>query len=106
MPLKAARLAVQVIGLLSDSARASRLSFADVVKRLAEAAEGAPTFVSKKPDRIERFIVVHGQILLNQIAHFPAKDVQRAPFVAALKQRMETRRHHKLYYVKHKLRKT
>ena len=102
VPLKGARLAVKVIGLLSDESRASRLSFADVVKRLADAPEDAPTFVSKKADRVERFVVVHGQIFLNQIAHFPKKDVQRAPFVAALKQRMETRRHHKLYYVKHK----
>lgn len=33
--LKAARLAVRILGMLSDEARASRLSFADVVKRLA-----------------------------------------------------------------------
>ncbi len=48
VPLKAARLAVKIIGLLEDQKRAARLSFADVVKRLAEQEEGSPTFISKK----------------------------------------------------------
>ena len=37
-----------MLGLLTAEARASRLSFNDVIKRLAEAPEGSPTFVSKK----------------------------------------------------------
>lgn len=46
--LKAAKVAVHILGLLSAEARASRLSFADVVKRLAELAEGDSAFISKK----------------------------------------------------------
>lgn len=51
-------------------------------------------------DRIERFLVVHGQILLSQIKAYPNKDVQRSQFVTSLKQKMEARRHSKLYYSK------
>lgn len=51
-------------------------------------------------DHIERFLVVHGQILLSQIKAYPNKDVQRSQFVTALKQKMESRRHNKLYYSK------
>jgi hypothetical protein len=71
VPLKAARLAVKVIGLLSEAERASRLSFADAIKRLAEEPQGSPLFISKNRDRVERFVVVHGQIFLNQIKAFP-----------------------------------
>ena len=46
---------------------------------------------------MERFVVVHGQILLNQFRHFPNKAVARSAFVGALKERMAQRRHHVLY---------
>jgi len=95
--LRAARLAVRILTTLADEARASRLSFNDLVKRLAELPEDDPAFVSKKPDRVERFVVVHGQIILNQFSVYPKKEVQRAAFVGELKARMETRKHHKLY---------
>ncbi len=42
-------------------------------------------------------MVVHGQIMLNQFRHFPIKAVAKSAFVAALKQKMELRRHCKLY---------
>lgn len=100
MPLKAARLAVKVISMLSEAERASRLSFADVVKALAAEPEGSPLFISKKVERVERFVVVHGQIFLNQIKAFPKQAVQRSPFVNGLKAAMEARRHSKLYYSK------
>lgn len=48
-------------------------------------------------DAVERFVVVHGQILLNQFRHFPNKAVARSAFVGALKERMAQRRHHVLY---------
>lgn len=41
--------------------------------------------------------MVHGQILLSQIRAYPSKDVARSQFVGALKQKMEARRHSKLY---------
>jgi hypothetical protein len=53
-------------------------------------------------DRVERFLVVHGQILLNQIRNFPKQAVARSAFVGALKGKMATRRHHKLYISKTK----
>jgi hypothetical protein len=48
VPLKTARLAVRVISMIQDEARASRLSFADVAKRLTELPETDACFVSKK----------------------------------------------------------
>eukprot|EP00967_Tisochrysis_lutea_P013587 scaffold15173_cov20-Tisochrysis_lutea.AAC.2 len=49
---------------------------------------------------VQRFVVVHGQIILNQFRHYPNKAVQRAAFTTELKRNMETRKHHKLYMSK------
>ena len=46
--LRAARVALFTLGLLDAEARASRLSFADVVRRIADQPDTAPAFLSKK----------------------------------------------------------
>ena len=46
---------------------------------------------------VERFVVVHGQIILNQFKHFPNKAIQSCAFVNSLKAAMEARKHSKLY---------
>lgn len=46
---------------------------------------------------VERFVVVHGQIILNQFKNFPKKSVANSAFVSGLKGKMELRRHCKLY---------
>lgn len=47
-------------------------------------------------EEVQRFVEVHGQIILNQFRNFPNRTVQHASFVAALRQRLELRRHHKV----------
>ena len=49
---------------------------------------------------MQRFVVVHGQIILNQFRHYPNKAVQRSAFATELKRNMEMRKHHKLYMAK------
>lgn len=48
-------------------------------------------------DTVQRFVVVHGQILLNQFKSFPVKAVRNSAFASALRAQMELRRHAKLY---------
>lgn len=48
VPLKSARVAVALINMLQQESRASRLSFADIVKRLGEVPPGSHTFISKR----------------------------------------------------------
>ena len=50
-------------------------------------------------DAVERFVVVHGQIILNQFKNFPKKAVANSAFVGGLKAKMELRRHCKLYTI-------
>lgn len=46
---------------------------------------------------VERFAVVHGQIIANQFKHFPNKAIQNCAFLLGLTRLMEARRHCKLY---------
>lgn len=41
---------------------ARRLSFKDICKRLAELPDTDGAFVAKRPEAVERFVVVHGQV--------------------------------------------
>ena len=54
---------------------------------------------SMQADAVERFVVVHGQIILNQFKNFPKKSVANSAFVGGLRAKMELRRHCKLYTV-------
>lgn len=56
-----------------------------------------PPAAHKQPELVERFLVVHGQIVLNQFKAYPNKAIQRAAFVGELRARMEQRKHCKLY---------
>lgn len=46
---------------------------------------------------VQRFVVVHGQIILNQFTHFPSKAVKESAFPSSLRAALEMRRHLKLY---------
>ena len=97
VPLKAARLAVRIIQMLASEARASKVSFSDVVKRLTALEETDPVFVSKRADAVEHFLLVHGQIILNQFRNFPSKEIKQCGFVHQLTEQMSRLRHNKLY---------
>ncbi|MCO5563301.1 hypothetical protein L7F22_016941 [Adiantum nelumboides] len=101
--LKTARLAIHIISMLKEEMRVSRLSFADVVKRLAEIERGQPTFISNKVIDVERYVVVHGQIILQQFAEYPDEKIKRCAFVSGLGTLMEQKHHVKLVTSKKKL---
>ncbi|KAL6647284.1 hypothetical protein ACP70R_014721 [Stipagrostis hirtigluma subsp. patula] len=94
--LKTARLAVSIITLLKEQSRASKLSFTDVIKKVAEFDKGNPAFISSNIALVERYIVVHGQIILQQFADFPDETIRRSAFATGLLMKMEQRRHTKL----------
>lgn len=58
VPLKSARVAVCVINMLAQQARASRVSFPDVVKRLAEEPQESGLFISKKVRGSVRLVIM------------------------------------------------
>ena len=59
--------------------------------------QSPPISLPFQAELVERFVVVHGQIILNQFKNFPKKSVANSAFVTGLKGKMELRRHCKLY---------
>lgn len=101
--LKTARLAVSIITLLKEQSRVARLSFADVIKKVSELEKSNPAYLSSNPAVVERYLVVHGQIILQQFAEFPDENIRKCAFVISLNRKMEERHHTKWLVKKKKL---
>lgn len=80
----------------------SRLSFSDVIKRLTEFSKGHPAYISSNPAAVDRYVVVHGQIILQQFSEYPDDTIRKSAFVTGLNDKMEER-HHTKWLVKQKL---
>ncbi|XP_057806538.1 DNA (cytosine-5)-methyltransferase 1B-like [Salvia miltiorrhiza] len=101
--LKTARLAISIITMLKEQIRVSRLSFADVIKRISELAKDHPAFISSTLQVVERYVVVHGQIILQQFSEYPDDIIKKCAFVIGLAKKMEERHHTKWLVKKKKL---
>lgn len=99
--LKTAWLAVSIITLLKEQARVARLSFSDVIKRVSEFEKSHPAYISSNSDAVERYVVVHGQIILQQFAEYPNEQIRKCAFLSGLLQKMEEK-HHTKWLVKKK----
>ncbi|XP_024387799.1 DNA (cytosine-5)-methyltransferase 1A isoform X2 [Physcomitrium patens] len=94
--MKTARLAVKAITMLKQQQRVSRLSFSDIVKRLTDYLKEDSKFNFVKAADVERYLVVHGQIILQQFAEYPEEQIRRSAFVTGLIAKMEEKHHVKL----------
>ncbi|KAK9098487.1 hypothetical protein Syun_025532 [Stephania yunnanensis] len=94
--LKTSRLAICIIALLEDQTRICRLPFADVIKKVAEFEKDHPAYISSNPSVVERYVVVHGQIIVKLFSIFPNESIKKCVFVTGLLDKMEERRHTKL----------
>ncbi|KAF6142199.1 hypothetical protein GIB67_037117 [Kingdonia uniflora] len=94
--LKTARLAISIITLLKEQTRVSRLSFADVIKKLSELQKDHPAYISSNPVAVERYVVVHGQIIIQQFAEYPDATIRKCAFLTGLSHKMEEKHHTKL----------
>ncbi|KAH7865338.1 hypothetical protein Vadar_005343 [Vaccinium darrowii] len=99
--LKTARLAISIITLLKEQSRVSRLSFQDIIKRVSEFDKKHPAYISSNLLEVERYVVVHGQIILQQFAVFPDVHIKKCAFVSLLHTKMKGR-HHRKWLVKNK----
>ncbi|KAL2334436.1 hypothetical protein Fmac_015649 [Flemingia macrophylla] len=99
--LKTARLARSIITLLTEQSRVSRLSFGDVIKKVSEFNQKHSSYISSDPLTVERYVVVHGQIILQLFAEFPDEIIRKSAFVTGLANKMEER-HHTKWLVKKK----
>ncbi|GFY94673.1 DNA methyltransferase 2 [Actinidia rufa] len=93
--LKTARVAISIITMLKEQSQVSRFSFSDVINRLSEFGKDHPAYISSDPMVVDRFVVVHGQIILQQFTEFPDESIRKSPFVSGLRDKMEERHHTK-----------
>lgn len=98
--LKTARLVIKIIVLLKEQSCASKLSFSDVIRKLASLDKTEPFFISPNLDAVESYVVIHGQIILQQFAEYPNECIQRSAFVTGLSIKMKQRHHTKLSFTK------
>ncbi|KAL5697799.1 DNA (cytosine-5-)-methyltransferase [Ranunculus cassubicifolius] len=94
--LKTAKVSIAIFTLLKEQSRVSRLSFVDIIKKLAEFEKEDTAYLSSIPAAVERYVVVHGQIILQQFAEYPVKTIRNCAFVSGLADKMEQRHHTKL----------
>ena len=100
--MKTAKLGISIITLLKEQSRISRLSFTDVIKRVSEFnKQDHRAYISSDPAVVERYVVVHGQIILQLFAEFPDEKIRKCAFVIGLINKMEER-HHTKWLVKKK----
>ncbi|KAI8006797.1 DNA (cytosine-5)-methyltransferase 1A [Camellia lanceoleosa] len=99
--LKTARLVISVITLLKEQIRVSILSFSDVIMKVSEFDKDHPGYLSSNPEAIERYVVVHRQIILQQFAEFPDDTIRKCAFVTSLHDKIKER-HHTKWLVKKK----
>ncbi|GMH24456.1 hypothetical protein Nepgr_026299 [Nepenthes gracilis] len=99
--LKTARVGISIIMLLKEQSRVARLSFGDVIKKLSEFNKDHPAFISSSPVAVERYVVVHGQIILQQFAEYPDDAIRKCAFLTGLQENMEGK-HHTKWLVKKK----
>ncbi|KAL4010525.1 hypothetical protein IC575_030022 [Cucumis melo] len=99
--LKTARLAISIITLLKEQSRASKLSFAVIIKKISEFDKNNPAYISSIPSVVERYVVVHGQIILQTFSEYPDDMIRKCAFITGLSDKMEER-HHTKWLVKKK----
>ncbi|KAF2588129.1 hypothetical protein F2Q70_00041401 [Brassica cretica] len=99
--LKTARVTIGIFGLLEEQTRMSKLSFEDVTKRVSEFQKNHKAYISSDRLAVNRYLVGHGQIILQMFSEFPKKDIQRCSFVSDLA-RKRAERHNTRWTIKKK----
>ncbi|XP_020872430.1 DNA (cytosine-5)-methyltransferase 3 [Arabidopsis lyrata subsp. lyrata] len=98
--LKTARVGRSILALLENEMRIPKLSYLYVIKRLSGLEENDKAYISSKLLDVERYVVVHGQIILQLLREYPG--IRRCPFVTCLASKMQDMHHTKCIIKKKK----
>ncbi|CAI9101509.1 OLC1v1038848C1 [Oldenlandia corymbosa var. corymbosa] len=81
---KIVTLAISIIKLLQGQRRASRLSFREVVEKVADFSQGYPSYISSDIATVQRYMLVHGQVILQLFADYHDPSISKCAFVRGL----------------------
>nr|GMC78622.1 DNA (cytosine-5)-methyltransferase 1B-like [Ipomoea batatas] len=87
--LRTSRLAIAIITLLKLQSRACCLSFLDVIKKVSQFDKSHPGHISSDLAAVRRYILVHGQIILQLFSEYPDITISKCAFVCTLRSKME-----------------
>lgn len=93
--LRTAQLAIAIITLLKLQSRASCLSFLDVIKKVSQFDKSHPGHISSDLATVHRYILVHGQIILQLFSEYPDITISKCGFMCTLRNKMEDHYHSK-----------
>ncbi|KAJ4916938.1 DNA (cytosine-5)-methyltransferase 1 [Raphanus sativus] len=82
--LKTARVVISIFGLLEKETRMARLSFEDVIRRVSEFENNHKAYISSDRSAVDRYVVGHGQIMLQMFSEFPNKEIGKCSFITGL----------------------
>ncbi|CAD5327804.1 unnamed protein product [Arabidopsis thaliana] len=99
--LKTVRIGTSILALLKNETRMAKLSYTDVIKRLCGLEENDQAYISSTFFDVERYVIVHGQIILQFLTECPDEYIKRCPFVTGLASKMQDR-HHTKWIIKKK----
>ncbi|CAH2044605.1 unnamed protein product, partial [Thlaspi arvense] len=91
--LKTARVAISILRLLEEQTRLAKLFFQHAIKRLSEAEKNDEAFISSDPSDVERYLVAHGQVILQMFSAYPKKHIVKCSFATDLARKLEERQH-------------
>ncbi|CAH8389414.1 unnamed protein product [Eruca vesicaria subsp. sativa] len=82
--LKTARVTIGIFALLEEQTRMSKLSYEDVMKRVSEFQRNHKAYISSDRLVVDRYLVGHGQIILQMFSEYPNKEIRRCSFALDL----------------------
>ncbi|CAH8337110.1 unnamed protein product [Eruca vesicaria subsp. sativa] len=82
--LKTARVVVGIFALLEEQTRMAKLSFEDVIKKVSEFESNHKAYISSDRSAVDRYVVGHGQIMLQMFSEFPNKEIRGCSFITTL----------------------
>ncbi|KAL1190939.1 DNA (cytosine-5)-methyltransferase 1 [Cardamine amara subsp. amara] len=91
--LKTARVGISIITLLEEETRVPELSFPEIMKRLSAFQKTDKAYISSDIRTVERYVVIHGQIISQLFAVYPLAEIRRSLFVTDLASKMVQRNH-------------
>ncbi|CAE6198521.1 unnamed protein product [Arabidopsis arenosa] len=98
--LKTVRVGIRILALHNIETRIAKLSYVDVIKRLSGLDENDKAYISSEFLNVDRYVVVHGQIILKLLREY--LGIRRCPFVTCLASEMQDRHHTKCIIKKKK----
>ena len=95
--IKVARVATHIVEMVAEASRAASVSFDKVVRSIQKLDKNHDCYISSGKEKVERYLTVHGQVIISQLAAHHKATVKKCALVGQIEQKMAACVHSKLY---------